>query len=193
MTEKKRIITDEKFWEEFEKGANSVKSQPLKKQKPKKDCNVILTFYHLFLESVVFWSSRTDYRLLVRDFVDKKINGVEFQGLFLELWYADLRKFLQLIEIIEDGEKENEILDFCYTSESLAFRNIMNDIFYVIEEYESSESPEFLRSYLQKEFLPILEGSTINLDKLIDRSYQILYSTALAMIGFVLLVNFNFQ
>lgn len=185
---------DEQSWEEFWESANSVNSQPLKKQKQKqkKDCDVILKFYHLFLESVVFWSSRTDYRLLVRDFVDKKINCFEFRRLFLKLWYADLGKLLQLIEIIEDGDKENQILDFCYTSESIAFRETISDLFYVVEGYESPESPEGLRYYLQKEFLPILEGSTINLDQLIDRSYQILYSTALAMIGFVL-VNFNFQ
>lgn len=203
MTEKNNVTYDSEFWDEFFDGYERVYSEFLtpKERPEKKDCQTVLISYHLLLENAVFWSSRNEYRLLVRDFVNKKIDGSEFERSFMRLRSANMRKVRQLIETIENSDlsDQNKIPDFCYSSESVNFSRTIGNLFDAVEHYNygasNYDSPgvtEGLRFYLGKEFLPILERLTINLDQVIDRSYNILYATTLAAIGFGL-VNLNLQ
>ena len=72
MTKNNNIVLDDQFWEKYEKTREWFLT-PTEKKKPK-DSYKVLASYHLVLERAVFWSSREDYRLLVRDFVNKKID-----------------------------------------------------------------------------------------------------------------------
>lgn len=103
---------------------------------------------------------------------------------------------------------------FYYTSKSADFNCAIDNIFFVIDQYdpnlEDSDSDSNywdhvvytknqLRSVLQEKFLPIIQKSCdlddsffqpkINLDRLVERSYKIVFAVSLAASEF-LLVNF---
>lgn len=189
MTKNNNIVLDDQFWEKYEKTREWFLT-PTEKKKPK-DSYKVLASYHLVLERAVFWSSREDYRLLVRDFVNKKIDGPKFERSFMRLRSRNMIEAKRLIDKIEDDE-QNEIPDFSYSFNSIAFLSTINNLFYTIEGFLPPESWDDLRACIEKGFLPILERFTMDLDKLIDRSYNILYGTALITIGFGLM-NLNLQ
>lgn len=121
---------DDEFWEGFQTEVNRINSEPPTPKKEKKDCYKILNFYHLLLEGVLTWSSRKDYLVLVRNFLDTKIDGLQLEEAFFDLWYSNQKKLRKLIETIEDGDKENQIPDLYYTSESIALCQTINNLFF---------------------------------------------------------------
>lgn len=191
MTENNNIVLDDEFWEEYlDLGTCERFLSPTEKKKPR-DHYKVLSSYHLVLECAVFWSSREDYRLLVRDFVTKKIDGPKFERSFMRLRSRNMIEAQRLIEKIENDE-QNEIPDFSYSFDSIAFMSTIDNLFYTIDGFLPPESWDDLRDYIEKGFLPILERFTMDLDQLIHRSYNIFYGTALITIGFGL-VNLNLQ
>lgn len=181
-----------------EEKENRLKLEPVKKEEiTQKDLYQIINFYHILIENMVFWSSHQDYNLLVQKFLNKEINGFEFQDAFLKLWYSDGSQIRKIIEIIENGDKNYQIPDFFYTSKSMIFLDVICDAFFAAEGYESEENEDYLRSFFQKNYVSPLRKHfddsffqlRIDLDKLIEKSYRILYSIAILITGF-LLVNF---
>lgn len=186
------------FIQEVLEESERLMSEPVKKkEKPKKDLNKILINYHILIESIVVWASHQDYNLLVQKFLNKEMNGFQFQEAFLKLWYSNTRQISELIQTIEDGDKKNQILDFSYTPKSTIFHGIINNIFFAAEGHESETNESKLRSFIQEYYFPTLRkhfddsffSPKIDLDQLIDRSYKILYSIAIVTTVF-LLVNF---
>nr|YP_010472318.1 hypothetical protein NDC64_pgp025 [Navicula tsukamotoi]UVG41783.1 hypothetical protein [Navicula tsukamotoi]UVG41928.1 hypothetical protein [Navicula tsukamotoi] len=186
---------DDNFVREFLEEANQFSLEYQKK--PKKDLYKIVINYQILMERLITWSSHQDYNFLVQKFLNKKINGFEFQDAFLELWYSDRRQMDELIETIEDEDKMNQIPDFSYTSKSIIFSKVISNLFFATEGYESEENESKLRSFIEEYYFPTLREHfddsffppKIGLDQLIARSYKIFYSIAIIIIGF-LLVSF---
>lgn len=194
MTEKDQ----NQFIQEVLKESNRLLSKPVEKETaPKKDLHQSLIRYHILVEDIVFGSAQQNYNFLVQKFLNKKMDGFQFQEAFLKLWYSDTKQITELIQTIEDGDKKNQIPDFSYTFKSTVFSKVINNVFFSVAGYESEANEDELRSFIQEYYFPTLRKHfddsffppKIGLDQLIGRSYKILYSIAIVTTGF-LLVNF---
>lgn len=190
--------TQDSFIREILEESDRLMSKPVEKEEtPKQDLHQTLIIYHILIEDIVFWSSHQDYNLLVQKFLNKQMNGFQFQEAFLELWYSDTKQIRKLIQTIQDGDKKNQIPDFSYTSKSTVFHDVINTVFFAAEAHESEANESKLRSFIQEYYFPTLRKyfddsffpPKIGLDQLIDRSYKIFYSITIVTTGF-LLVNF---
>lgn len=167
-------------------------------KKPKLE--IILNKYRVLIESYVVWKSHKEYLDLIQSFVRKKIAGEGFQKKFFELHYQNLNQTNEMCKKIEENLKP--IPDFFYTSVSEDFTSAMSNLFFEIDSYDPSHkwedldlndilyNEEQLRLVIQEFYLPILErscnlessffkasdDSKIDLDELIQRSYNLLFS-----------------
>lgn len=117
---------------------------------PKNDHSEILIYYQSLIEYSQFWSSRQNYYFFVQKFLNNEINGFEFWDAFLDLWFSDIWKLQDIIDIIEDKDKHNQIPDFCYTSKSIIFYDVINTLFFALEGDECEANESILRSFLEE-------------------------------------------
>lgn len=71
-----------------------------------------------------------------------------------DLLYSDREKIRELIQTIEDGDKHSQIQDFCYSSKSIVFYDVINTLFFVVEGHEFEENESELRSFIQEYYFP---------------------------------------
>ena len=153
----KQSSNQNEFIIEVLKATEELMSRPMKKKKtPKKDIHQMVSLYHILIEHIGFWSSRQDYNLLVQKFLNKEVDGFQFQEAFLKLWYSDRNRIRKLIQTIEDRGEKNQIPDFCYTSKATVFHEVINNVFFMAEGHESDANESNLRSFIQEYYFPTL-------------------------------------
>ena len=177
-------------------------------KKPRNDNPVKkLSNYHILVGASVFWESREAYLDLLQSFLLKEIHGETFSSKFFRLRGENMAKTDKVCERIENNIQP--ISDLYYTSKADDFSSIIDALFLDIDRYKSDiqdsdwnelvYSESKLRSVIQERYLPRLKKlgdladsffqPKIDLDQLIERSYQILFLVSLAASS-VLLVNF---
>ena len=190
---------------------NQQKASETKKfVKPRPEPDVIITRYRILIERSVFWSARQAYLELFKSFLSKKIGGETFRTKFFRLKGQNVRRTYEICNKIEGeiDEKIEEEIDLYYTSKATDFSRVIGNLYFEIDQYEPDiddwdwneivYSESKLRSVILENYLPIIQKSCdlddslfhskIDLDRLIERSYQIFFWVALAASGF-LLVN----
>jgi hypothetical protein len=191
------------FW------TNSIRP-PAKRRDLSKNTLQKLRNYNILVEVSVGWASRQAYLELLKSFLSKEINGEVFSSKFFRLRGRNMRKVNEICEKIEESIKP--IPDLYYSVKAADFYSAMSNLFFIVEAFDSKIDEDddnlnlndviygekTLRLSLKREILPILEKSCdlddsffhskINLDSLVERSYQIFFSV-LAASG-LLLVNF---
>lgn len=130
------------------------------------------------------------------------MNGWEFQDEFLTLWFSNSRKIREIEQKIEEGQGQ-QIGDLSYTSKSMDFSKAINNLFVTVDACESEEALDGLRLFIPKYYFPILERvydrdasvfrPKIDVEQVIDRSYQIIYSSAIVTIGFLYQATLTFK
>lgn len=178
-----------------------------KRRKSLKTPGEKLTNYHIFVDDSVFWGSRQAFLKLIQSFLCKQIDGETFTSKFFRLRSQSMAKAEEICERIEDNIQP--ILDLNYTSKAVDFGSEIADLFFEIDRFdpdiEDSDWNDYvyseskLRSVIKEGYLPgFLESCDlddsffqprIDLDQLIERSYKIVFSVAILVIGF-LLANF---
>jgi len=119
---------------------------------PKKDLHRILISYQILIEEIVCWSSHQEYNLIVQKFLDKEMDGLQFQDALLKLWYSDMKQVEQLIETIEAGNR-NQLPDLVYSSKSSIFSSVINGLFFTVEDIQSVDEST-IRSFIEESYFP---------------------------------------
>ena len=164
--------------------------------------------YHMLVEASVFWASRQTYLELLKSFLSKEIDGVTFSSKFFRLRGQNIARANEICEKIE--ERIEPISDLYYTAKAADFYSSMTALFFIVEPFdpdieEDEENLDLndviygektLRLSLQTRILPRLEKSCdldhsffqskIDLDRLVERSYTIVFSVILGASGFLL-------
>lgn len=146
------------YIQEVLEAINSMSLEPVREE-DKPDLHKILSSYHILIERIVFWSSHQNYNLLVQKFLNKEMDGFQFQEAFLNLWYSDSKKIEELIKTIEEGDNQSQIPDFCYTSKSIVFSDAVSTLFFAAEGLECEANESDLRSLIQEYYFPTLRKS----------------------------------
>jgi hypothetical protein len=125
----------------------------------------ILLKYQIVFEDYTMWESRKDYYQIIESFLNTKTNGEDFVTQILSL----RRQNMTEAKLLEDNLESKT--DFHLTSKSIGFARVIDNIYFVLDLFDSTKKDSESNPYCLSE-----NGLRDEIKKIFDGQFSKYYS-----------------